>query len=365
MSKRTLVLSTGGTGGHIYPAVALARELLPRGFDIAMIGQLGGMEEKIALEEDLPFYGVHACKIDRSKPNPLELIQAGKGLLEARAILKKLEPLAVVGFGGFASLPGILAAQNLGITTVLHEQNAKMGLTQRLAQRKASLIATAYQDVAGTGGKKVRWVGMPIREERMPRRVALEKLGLQDGPITLLVMGGSQGSMALNTQVPAALEAAFGKEGLLRRSSRSVQVIHSSGRNHLAAVAPTVQHLPWYRVRGFVDAVSAWSCADIAITRAGTGTLSEAAFHGVPLAMIPLPSSAENHQLANAKSVENAGAGRVVEQEFISHLSSVVLDMLTRENLLEMRQAALSLSPAGAAARLANALEELVNLAAK
>lgn len=364
MSNRTIVLSTGGTGGHIYPAVALARELLPRGFEVALIGQTGGMEERISGEENIAFHGVHAGKIDRGRPNPLELIQAGRGFLEARKILQKMKPLAVVGFGGFASLPGILAAQGLHIPTVLHEQNAKLGLTQRLAARGATLITTAYPEVEGLSGKEKesRWVGVPVREERMNRKVALQKLGLQDGPITILVMGGSQGSLALNNHIPGALEGAFGREGILKVGSRSVQVLHSSGRAHLTTLAPQVRHLEWYRVRGFIDAVAAWSCADLAITRAGSSTLGEAAFHGVPLCMVPLPSSAENHQMANAKAMENAGAGRMVPQDDLSHLPSVLLDLLNRETMEGMRDAARGLSPVGAAARLADEVEAVVRM---
>ncbi|MBC7647343.1 MAG: undecaprenyldiphospho-muramoylpentapeptide beta-N-acetylglucosaminyltransferase [Pseudopedobacter sp.] len=362
MSNRTVVLSTGGTGGHIYPAVALARELVPRGFDVVLIGQTGGMEQRICSEENIAFYGVHAGKIDRGRPNPLELIQAGRGLLEARKLLQKIQPLTVVGFGGFASLPGILAAQSLHIPTVLHEQNAQLGLTQRLAARGATLITTAYPEVKGLKSKESRWVGVPVREERMNRKMALQKLGLQDGPLTLLVMGGSQGSLALNTHVPGALEGAFGREGILKVGSRSVQVLHSSGRAHLTTLAPQVRHLEWYRVRGFIDAVAAWSCADLAITRAGSSTLGEAAFHGVPLCMVPLPSSAENHQMANAKAVENAGAGRTILQEDLNHLPGVLLDLLNRETMGEMRDAARGLCPAGAAARLANEVEAVVRM---
>lgn len=360
-----IVLSTGGTGGHIYPAVALGRELVQRGYQIALMGQLGGMEERIAQEENIPFYGVSAGKIDRTRPNPLALLKAGQGFLEARKYLEQLKPSVVVGFGGFASLPGVLSAQTLGIPTVLHEQNAKLGLTQKLAAAKAKIVATAYPEVQGLSAKKTHWVGVPVREERMDRQTALQKLGLENGPITILVMGGSQGSLALNEGVPGALEAVFSKVGLaaLKHSDSdySVQVLHATGRNHLIPMTPRVSHLPWYHITGFVDATAAWSAADIAITRAGSSTLGEAAYHGVPVVAIPLPTSADNHQLANAKAVEKAGAGKVLEQNNLNFLGNVIQGLIPQKARTEMQLAAHKISPQGASARLADAVVQLIH----
>lgn len=356
----TVVLATGGTGGHIYPAVALGHELQARGYAAALLGQRGGMEERVAAEQGLTFYGVSAGKLVRPGQgnfSPGEMLRAGRGLLEARGVLKRLRPEVVVGFGGFASLPGVLAAQQLGIPTVLHEQNAKLGLTQRLAVKRAKAVATAYPEVNGLPSRLAHLVGMPVREQRQERREALAQLGLQDGPLTILVMGGSQGSLALNSSVPLALRAAFGEEGL--RGEHSVQVLHSSGPKWLAEVVPSVRDLPWYHVSGYLDAVAAWSVADLAITRAGTGTIAEAAYHGVPLILVPLPESAEGHQLANARSVEAAGAGVVVEQSQLAEgLARAVLECVPVERRMAMQQAALARSPQGAAAALADLVED-------
>ncbi len=355
----TVVLATGGTGGHIYPAVAVARELLARGHRAALMGQAGGMEERIAAEQGLEFHGVSAGKLVRpgqGRFSPGEVARAGRGLLEARGLLKRLRPEVVVGFGGFASLPGVLAAQHLGISTVLHEQNARLGLTQRLAARRARVVGTAYPEVAGLPPERARMVGMPVREERLERAEALAQLGLQDGPLTVFVMGGSQGSVALNGAVPLALRAAFGEEGI--RGEQSIQVLHSTGPRWLSEVAPGVRDLPWYHASGYVDSIAAWSVADLAVTRAGTGTIAEAAFHGVPLVMVPLPESAEGHQLANARAVEAAGAGVVVEQPRMAEdLARAVLECLAADRRHAMEQAALARSSSGAAASLADLIE--------
>ncbi|GAA5440155.1 UDP-N-acetylglucosamine--N-acetylmuramyl-(pentapeptide) pyrophosphoryl-undecaprenol N-acetylglucosamine transferase [Deinococcus caeni] len=373
-----VVMATGGTGGHIYPAVATARELMARGHETLLLGQRGGMEERVAAEQGLAFHGVDAGKLARSgqgRPDPRELLRAGQGVAQARSFLARTRPGAVVGYGGFASLPGVLAAQSLGLPTVLHEQNARLGLTQRLAVRGARAVGTAYERVIGLDPKRASLVGMPVRETRMPRAEALERLGLQDGPLTIFVMGGSQGSLFLNNAVPDTLRHLLGGEGLLSapasagglsvdldftgsRAGGGVQVLHSTGPRWLADVARGVKDLEWYEAVGFVDAVAAWSVADLAITRAGTSTLAEAAFHGVPLIMVPLPESAENHQYHNAVAVQQAGAGRVVEQKDVpGTLGQAVLECAAAGPRASMREAALGRSQVGAAGRFADLIE--------
>lgn len=357
-------MATGGTGGHIYPAVAGAGVLEARGYAPVLMGQAGGMEERIAREGALEFVGVTAGKLAREKPDPRQVLRAARGFAEARGVLARLQPLGVVGFGGFASLPGVLGAQSLGLPTVLHEQNAQLGLTQRLALRRARAVGTAYAQVRGLPDGRGRLVGMPVREARLERRAALAKLGLQDGPLTILIMGGSQGSLALNRAVPSALRAAFGQEGLF--ADGSVQVIHSTGPRWLGEVLPDVADLPWYRAVGYLDAVAAWSAADLAITRAGTGTLAEAAFHGVPVVMVPLPSSAENHQVRNAEAVEAKGAGRMVPQDALSgSLAQTVLECVPSDVRTSMGVRARERSPQGAAGKLADLVEETLVGAAR
>ncbi|AFZ65800.1 undecaprenyldiphospho-muramoylpentapeptide beta-N-acetylglucosaminyltransferase [Deinococcus peraridilitoris DSM 19664] len=352
-----MVLAAGGTGGHIYPAIATAQELRQRGYHPVLLGQRGGMEERIAADSRLEFVGVSAGKFARTRPDPRELWRAARGFWEARRYLAGTRPVCVVGYGGFASLPGVMSGQSLGIPTVLHEQNARLGLTQRLALRRAHTVATAYPEVKGLPTGRGTLVGMPVREERMERADALRELGLQDGPLTIYVTGGSQGSQALNDAVPSVLRHLFGDEGLWH--SGSVQVMHSTGLRWVREVSGRVHGIEWYKTSGFVNAVAAWSAADLAITRAGTGTLAEAAFHGVPLIMVPLPTSAENHQFYNARSVEEGGAGRLVEQKDLhQNLGRVVHECLDHDTRNAMRARAAARSPQGAAQLLADAVEQ-------
>ncbi|MDO4262742.1 MAG: undecaprenyldiphospho-muramoylpentapeptide beta-N-acetylglucosaminyltransferase [Deinococcus sp.] len=361
----SFVMATGGTGGHIYPAVATAQELIRRGHCAAILGQRGGMEQGAAERAGLEFFGVDAGKLARSgqgRPDPRELLRAAGGVVQARRWLAERRPGAVVGYGGFASLPGVLAAQSLGIATALHEQNAHLGLTQRLAAGRARAVATAYDEVIGLPAGRGRMVGMPVRETRLGRAEAFAQLSAAGLPLdphrlTLLVMGGSQGSLALNEGVPPVLREVLAGGTL---HGEPVQVLHSTGPRWLDTVAPGVADLPWYHVAGFVDAPAAWSVAELGITRAGTGTLAEAAFHGVPLIMVPLPESAENHQFHNAQAVEKAGAGRLVPQGALGRdLGKRVLECGLSGTRSEMREAAQQRSPQGAAARLADLIEQL------
>ncbi|WP_261664583.1 undecaprenyldiphospho-muramoylpentapeptide beta-N-acetylglucosaminyltransferase [Deinococcus sp. Marseille-Q6407] len=361
----SFVMATGGTGGHIYPAVATAQELIRRGHHAALLGQRGGMEQGAAERGGLEFFGVDAGKLARSgqgRPDPRELLKAAGGVVQARRWLAQRRPDAVVGYGGFASLPGVLAAQSLGIPTVLHEQNAHLGLTQRLAAGRARAVGTAYDEVIGLPAGKGTLVGMPVRETRLERPGAfarLQEAGLALDPqrLTLLVMGGSQGSLALNEGVPPVLREVLAGGQL---HGEPVQVLHSTGPRWESGVKAAVADLPWYHVAGFVDAPAAWSVADLGITRAGTGTLAEAAFYAVPLIMVPLPESAENHQFHNAQAVERAGAGRLVPQDALTRdLGKRVLECGLSGTRSEMRGAAQQRSPQGAAARLADLIERL------
>lgn len=352
-------MATGGTGGHIYPAVATAKELMKRGHTSLIMGQLGGMEERVAQQEELAFYGVSAGKLARTRPDPRELLKALKGFSQARSHLRQLRPKAVVGYGGFASLPGVLSGQSLGIVTLLHEQNARLGLTHRLAVAKAKAVGTAYPKVIGLNNNKTRLVGMPVREARMRREAAMEYFGLDPRRLTLLIMGGSQGSLFLNDEIPPLLRYLSRNQANI--SGQPVQVLHATGQRWIERVTPQVADLPWYRPLGFVDATAAWSAADLAITRAGTGTLAEASFHGVPLLMVPLPESAENHQYHNAMQVQSEGAGLTVEQRYFrEQMPKAVLECITPSIRANMREAALKRTQTGAAARFADLIEQFI-----
>jgi len=344
-----IVFATGGTGGHVYPALATALELRARGREVLFLGQADGMEARLVPAEGFPFRGVRAGKWHRGRPNPREAYRAFLGLKDAVRFLREERPALVMGFGGFASFPGLAAARLLGLPYALHEQNVYPGKVTRWFASGARAVAAAHEEVAAHLSVTPHYVGMPIRERRVPKGEARRRLGLpEEGPLTL-VMGGSQGSLALNEAVPSAFLA-------LPEDLRGV-VLHSSGARHVGTVRRRTQGLPNYRVDAYVDAVLAWSAADLGVTRAGTSTLAEAAFHGVPLLMVPLPSAAENHQLHNAQAVALAGAGQVVQERQLASLADAWRALLEPDARARAALAARKRSPQGAAARLADLIE--------
>ena len=350
-NRPRIILATGGTGGHIYPATATAKVLEARGLEVAFIGQQTGLEARLVPAEGFPFYGVRAGKWHRGRPDPREALRAGLGFSDALRLVRQLKPVLILGFGGFASFPALAAARALGVPYALHEQNAYPGKVVRWFAGGARFIATATPEADAHLPGKAEAVGVPVREVRVERAEARRTLGLPEDAMVTLVMGGSQGSLVLNRVVPDAFRM------LPRALKGSLSVLHSSGPAHLEATRERCADLTGYRVDGYLDSVLAWSAADLGITRAGNGTLAEAAFHGVPLVMVPLPSAAENHQLHNARAAEAAGAGLVVEERELETLPAAWERLLEPDFRARASRAAARRSPAGAAERLAALVE--------
>lgn len=352
-----VLLATGGTGGHIYPALAVAREASAAGADVAVIGGAGGMEERLTAEAGLPFFGVGTGKWDRHRPDPRQALAAAGGLVAARRLTRAYAPDVVIGFGGFASLPGCAAARVLGVPLVLHEGNAFPSRVNRWFAGSSRLFVSAQPEaLAHVRARNTLVVPFPVREERPDRAAARAALGLPQDAVVTLVMGGSQGSLALNRAVPPAqahLRLPPSLEG-------PHVVLHSSGPRWLSEVEGAAAG-PAYLVRPYLDAACAWAAADLAITRAGVGTLSEAAFHGVPVVMVPLPSAADDHQRHNARAVEAAGAGVMLEERELERLADVWAEALEPGWRKRAAAAAAARTPEGAARRIVGAVLELVS----
>ncbi len=335
-----MLLATGGSGGHIYPAIALATGLAQAGVPVHFTGESGGPEERLSQGHGFPFHGLPAGKLDRQRPNPLALLRASGGVLRAVSLLRRLRPALVIGFGGFASLPGAAAAALTRTPLWLHEQNSYPGLVTRLLGRRAErVIVTSAAARRRVRAREFSEVPYPVSELRIDRLEARERLGLPPGGLLTLVMGGSQGSVALNDGVLKALG---------RLGSAAPLTLHATGPNNEAAVLARSLQGDRHFVRGYVDGDLAFAAADLGVTRAGTGTLAMAAFHGVPLVMVPLPSAAENHQYHNALAVQEASAGVLLPQDRLDRLADVWSEVLEPERLETLSAGAMSLSPAGA-----------------
>lgn len=348
-----LLLAAGGSGGHVFPAVALANAAHEAGHEATLLGGAGGIEERLAAEAELPFVGVATGKWDRQRPDPRQAWRAARGLAAAIRATRRIAPDVVVGFGGFASFPGCVAAQLSGTPLVLHEGNAFPGRVTRWFAARAAAVALAMPEAAARlpGARRHETVGFPVRETRLPRDAARARLGLPpDGTLTL-VMGGSQGSRALNEALPEIYRS-------LPSAERGT-VLHAAGERWVSAVTNSVADLPDYRAVGFVDATLAWSAADLAVVRSGVSTLSEAAFHGVPVVTVPLPTSAEDHQRVNARAIQAAGAGIAVEQDDPDGLADAWRRLLSVQARRDASAAMTARSPEGAALRLLGLAERV------
>ncbi|MFA5551220.1 MAG: undecaprenyldiphospho-muramoylpentapeptide beta-N-acetylglucosaminyltransferase [Trueperaceae bacterium] len=353
MTRTGMLFATGGSGGHIYPALAVAQEASQAGLEVGFIGQLGGMEERLVPGAGFAFKGVAAGKWDRSRPDPRQAFSALAGLWDAVRHVRRTRPALVVGFGGFASFPGCVAAVLTRTPLVLQEGNAFPSRVNRwFAPRARLVISTHAEALKHLRAKRTEVIGFPVREQRVDRLQARAALGLPADAVVTLVMGGSQGSLTLNEVVPQAFER-------LPANERQV-VLHASGPRWEADLRQRTAAMTGYHVQPYVDAVTAWSAADLAITRSGVGTLSEAAFHGVPLVMVPLPSAAEDHQRFNALAVQEAGAGLMVEEKELEAAPGRLAEAWSAALEPGWRRgasaAARERSPAGAAARILSAL---------
>lgn len=336
-----LLLATGGSGGHVYPAVALAQAARSRACEVLVLGGAGGMEQRMVETAGLPFHGVRVGKLDRQQLDPRAPFRALAGVAEARALLRRWGPDLVVGFGGFAAFPGCAAALWTRTPLALHETNAVPGLVTRLFARRADLVVVCQAETAARLPRATtRVVPFPVRETRVPRAEARRALGVPDEALLTLVMGGSQGSLALNRSLPPLAAT------LLARDPR-LWVLHATGPRWEAEVRASLQGRERYRTEGFVDASLAWSAADLAITRGGYGTLAEAAFHGVPLVVVPLPTAADDHQRHNALALQRAGGGVCVEQGDDEALLEAWAALLDDGRRAAARAAQAGRSPAG------------------
>lgn len=341
-----VIVTGGGTGGHLYPGLAAARALLAAGEPVTYVGALGGLEERVLPESRLPYRLIPAGKLSREALRPGEGVKVLRGLWQARRVVRELRPRAVLSMGGYAGFPVAFVAALLGIPMVIHEQNARLGLANRILARLARRVALATPiPLQPPLAAKTQVVGYPVREEKHSPAEARAALGLNPTRPTILILGGSQGSKELNEQLPQRLYPLLG----------AWQVLHQCGVRWEGELK--ARERAHYFVRGYVDSALAWSAADFAITRGGAGTLSEAAFHQVPVLGVPLPRHLDGGaQWANLGFYAERGAARLLHtwDHFETELNAL-LDPSTRAHIRDRLK---GLSPAGAAERLARIVLE-------
>jgi UDP-N-acetylglucosamine--N-acetylmuramyl-(pentapeptide) pyrophosphoryl-undecaprenol N-acetylglucosamine transferase len=361
-ANRTLMVMAGGTGGHVYPALAVADALRARGWDVFWLGTKHGIEARVVPQAGIDMVwvsmgGVRGKGLLKKLLLPLLLLVAFAQSL--RAILQR-RPDVVLGMGGYTAFPGGMMASLLNRPLVIHEQNSVGGLTNRVLACLADRVLTAFpQAFTGARDKPIpcrrvatEWVGNPVRAD-ITAITAAERAG-RSGPLRLLVVGGSLGASALNDLVPQAL-------ALLPPAQRP-QVVHQSGRRHLDALranyaAAGVEA----EVRDYIeDMAAAWRDCDFAVCRAGAMTVAELACAGVPALLVPFPHAVDDHQTGNAEFLSTAGAAWLMQQRDLSpeQLAALIAG-LDRARLAAMSDRALKLARPDAAQRVANICEAL------
>lgn len=356
MGKRVMIMA-GGTGGHVYPALAVARELMDRGNEVVWMGTRKGLEARVVPAAGIPVEwlaveGVRGKGIKGALKAPFMVLKA---LTQSLGILRKVRPQVVLGMGGFVSGPGGLMASLTGIPLVLHEQNRVPGTTNRLLASRARVVLEAFR---GSFPAKVRArvTGNPLRREivGLSHRVKERSAG---APLRILIVGGSLGAKALNEIVPEALA----------RLDVPLEIRHQTGS---ALREDTVAR---YSVLGlkaevtaFVeDMAEAYAWADLAICRAGAMTISELAVTGLPAVLVPYPFAIDDHQTKNAEVLKEAGAAILMPQNELTaeHLAASIADVMNTPGRLEaMSQGARQVARPAAAEIVAAVCLENANL---
>lgn len=359
MSEKTVLIMAGGTGGHVFPALAAADVLLRAGLRVQWLGTARGIEADLVPKAGIPLHFISVSGL-RGKGLRAQLaapFRIARALWQAIQLLKRVNPQCVLGLGGFASGPGGVAAWLLRKPLVIHEQNAVAGTTNRILAFIAKRILLGYPHALDS--ERAEFVGNPVRAAIANLPVPEQRWRLRDGALRLLVLGGSLGAQPINNVVPAAI-------ALLPENLRP-QIIHQTGRAHDAAArAHYAEKNIAARVEPFIDDMAAaYAWADVVVCRAGALTIAELSAAGVGALLIPLPHAIDDHQTYNAKWLSEQNAGALIPQNELNaeHLANVLRELTAKpQELLAWAHNARALAKADAAQRVAAACFDCMGL---
>jgi UDP-N-acetylglucosamine--N-acetylmuramyl-(pentapeptide) pyrophosphoryl-undecaprenol N-acetylglucosamine transferase len=359
MSAPVALVMAGGTGGHVYPALALARELRTRGWQVVWLGTRRGLEARVVPAEgiDIEWLGISGLRGKGALAwvaAPFRLLRA---LREALSVIRRRQPAVVVGLGGFVSGPGGVAAWIARRPLLIHEQNAIAGLTNRILARVAGEVLAAFPGAFGPG-VAARVIGNPVRADIAQLPPPSQRFAGRGGPIRLLVVGGSLGATRLNGVVPAALAH-------IARTARepiAFDVRHQSGERWLesaqrayAEAGVRARLMPYIE-----DMAEAYAWADLVVCRAGALTISELAAAGVGALLVPYPHAVDDHQTRNGEFLVREGAARLVADRDLTaeRLADELMQLCAgRGRLLAMAERARGVARTSAATDLADACD--------
>jgi UDP-N-acetylglucosamine--N-acetylmuramyl-(pentapeptide) pyrophosphoryl-undecaprenol N-acetylglucosamine transferase len=349
------LIMAGGTGGHIFPGLAVAEALRERGWRVHWLGAPGSMESRLVPPrgfalETIDFGGVRGKGLVTIALLPLRLLRA---FWQSLQVVRRVKPDVVVGLGGYISFPGGMMGVLAGKALVLHEQNSVAGMANKVLAGVADRVFTAFPNVF----KKAEWVGNPLRAPFLHQPAPAARFAGRSGPLRLLVVGGSLGAKALNDVVPQAL-------ALLPKAQRP-QVTHQSGEKQIDAlranyVAAGVQA----DLTPFIDnTAQAFADADLIVCRSGASTVTEIAAVGAAALFVPFPAAVDDHQTTNARFLVDAGAAWLVPQkELTAHSLAQTLQTVQREQLMAMAAKAKQMEKTEAVAAVVSACEQLAKV---
>ena len=352
MTQKCALVMAGGTGGHIFPGLAVAEALREAGWRVHWLGAPDSMESQLVPPrgfafETVAFGGVRGKGLATLAFLPLKLLRA---FWQSLQVVRRVQPDVVLGLGGYITFPGGMMASLWGKPLVLHEQNSVAGLANKVLAQVADRVFTAFPGVFKTG----QWVGNPLRQGFTQQATPAERFAGRTGPLRVLVVGGSLGAKALNDIVPQAL-------ALMPEASRP-QVIHQSGAKQIEALranyaAAGVQA----ELTPFIDdTATAFAQADLVICRAGASTVTELAAVGVAALFVPFPFAVDDHQTTNAQFLVAHGGGWLVPQaELTAQNLAERLTALSRDTLQDVAQKAHAQKKTNATREVVMACEEL------
>ncbi|EEA00517.1 UDP-N-acetylglucosamine--N-acetylmuramyl-(pentapeptide) pyrophosphoryl-undecaprenol N-acetylglucosamine transferase [Burkholderia sp. H160] len=350
LPQRTLMVMAGGTGGHVFPGLAVAHLMQAWGWKVVWLGNPAGMEATLVPKHGIPmeyvrFGGVRGKGLKTKLMLPVNLLRA---CTQSLSVLRRVKPDVVLGMGGYITFPAGLMTALSGCPLVLHEQNSIAGLANKVLAKLAKRVLVAFPNALPHG----EWTGNPIREELARANAPKARYARRNGPLNLLVVGGSLGAAALNEVVPRAVA--------LLDSSERPRIVHQAGAKHIDALrenyaAAGLQAGADVSLVPFIDDMtSAYEEADLVICRSGAMTVSEISAVGVAALFVPFPYAVDDHQTTNAAFLADNGAALVVQQRDLS--AEKLADWLrsqTRESLADMAERSRSLAKPDATEQVA------------
>ncbi|WP_170132095.1 undecaprenyldiphospho-muramoylpentapeptide beta-N-acetylglucosaminyltransferase [Arenicella xantha] len=323
MRAPRLLVMAGGTGGHVYPALAVANTLRETGVDVTWLGTRLGLEAKVIPENAIPieWISVEGLRGRRTLSLVLAPFKLLRAMWQSMRVIRRVEPDCILGMGGFVSGPGGIVARLMRKPLVVHEQNAVAGLTNKYLAKVASRVITGFPNVAGLPAGAL-WVGNPVRKEI--ERATIETRSDAE-PLRVLIIGGSQGAHTFNTKLP---------EVFTKLDGAVVEIWHQTGRDQGDAVEKRYREFGVHvKVTEFIDDMAAaYQWSDLLICRAGAMTIAECCAAGRPALLIPYPFSAGDHQRKNAEAMVAVGGAKVLDNQqveqaiMVSELNSMLAD---------------------------------------